>query len=75
MYIISNAVETYCTKNGQGILCTDDIITAINEAINIDSVNQHHQILIKYFIIEFNINGINKDIQYITYDYVSHESI
>ena len=39
----------------------------MNEAVNPDSVNQHHQISIKYFPIEFNIDGINK------YDYVSIE--
>ena len=57
------------------ILCTDDIITAMNEAVNLHSVNQHHQILVKYFPIEFNIDGINKDIQHIKYDYVSIETI
>ena len=66
---ISNAVEIYCTKNRQEILCTDDVITAMNEAVNLDNVNQHHQISIKYFPIEFNIDEINK------YDYVSIESI
>ena len=32
----------YCTKNGHEILCTDDIITAMNVAVNLDSVNPHH---------------------------------
>ena len=31
-------------QNGHEILCTDDTITAMNEAVNIDSVNKHHQI-------------------------------
>ena len=47
-------VCSVCTKNGHQILCTDDMITAMNGAVNIDSVNQHDQISIKYFLIEFN---------------------
>ena len=41
---VSNAVKTYCTENGHGILCTDDIIIVKNEAINIDNTNQNYQI-------------------------------
>ena len=68
---VGNAVETYCTKMNTGILYTNDISTVINEAINMDNVNQHYQISIKYFSIQFDINGINKDIEYIKYDYVN----
>ena len=32
------------------------MIIAIDEAINMDSMNQHHQISIKYFPIEFDIS-------------------
>ena len=49
------------------VVCKDDIITAMNEATNIDVVNQYHQISIKYFRIEFddfNIDGINKYLEY-----------
>ena len=45
------------------------------KATNEDIVNQHHQISIKYFRIEFNIYGINKDTEYTKYDYVSFENI
>ena len=48
---VSNAAETYCTENAHGILCTDDIVTAMNEAINIDSVNQHYRTSVRYFPI------------------------
>ena len=30
--------RTYCTKNGHGIVFKDDIISVMNETINIDSV-------------------------------------
>ena len=45
-YFVSNVVETYCTENAHGITCTDGIVTAMNEAINTDSVDQHHQTFI-----------------------------
>ena len=47
----------------------------MNEAVNIDSINQHHQISIEYSPIESNIDRINKEIQHIKYDYVLIESI
>ena len=31
---VRDAVEIYCTKNIHEIICTDDIITAMNEAVN-----------------------------------------
>ena len=38
---VSNAVETCYTENGHEILCTDDIITVMIEAINVDNINQN----------------------------------
>ena len=46
---VSDMVETYCTRNGHGIQCTDDIITVMNFSIDIDRVNQQPRILIHIF--------------------------
>ena len=60
----SDTVEHILPKNGHGILCEDDIITVMNEAININSVNQHHPVSIKYFAVKFHF-------EYIKYDHIS----
>ena len=33
-----------------------------------NNVNQHHQRPIKYFPIEFNVDGTNEDLQHIKHD-------
>ena len=49
------------------ILCKDEIIHVKNEAINIDTVNHHHRLSIKYFRIEFYT-------EYFKYDHVSESN-
>ena len=50
------------------MLCKSDIISAMKKPVNIVSVNQHHKISIKCFIVEFWYGyGINKDIEYNKY--------
>ena len=41
---VNNTVEIYCTKNGHEILCTDDVIAAMNKALNLYSVNQNNKL-------------------------------
>ena len=60
---VSNAVKTYCTENQHGVQCANDTITVIDEAIKQRISTSPN---IKDFPIESNIDGINKETEYIT---------
>ena len=42
-FSLLSADETIRTENAHGYQCTDVTVTALNEAFNSDSVNQHYQ--------------------------------